>query len=242
MYKIEYNNETLQLIRQLTNIRKKIKLEKKDDLVILNSGTVSESILYQLKVPKEHFNFPGTDCTFLDYAEFYQLFNLLPECDLYEKDNTIIISKNKTKFSYLIADPEIMYEAESNTTEQNEQYFDSIEFDDSKFKFELTHNEINNFKKYIRLAEVNKTKIIIDKNKCTFIFYSNIHVNTFEQEFLNLADNDEQFEFEISNEIFFLLPEKDYSVDISLEQLIRFTLINKEISLEVFTGALEESI
>lgn len=237
MNKIQYNVGTLNIIRQLANLKKKIIFKRNGDKVILNSGNISDTIVYQLEMPSSHFDIPGEECTFLDYIEFYGLFNLLPECELYENDDLLIISKDRTKFSYLIADPSIMFEQEDDDTSD---YFSGVDFSESAFRIEFSINDIKNFRKFINNAGVNISKVQIKDNSCTFKFYSKKHVNCFEHEFLNLKDNIGDFEFELSKDIFYSLPERDYYIDINHHGLIRFQLISEDINLSIYTGALEE--
>lgn len=233
MEQLQYNKNTLDIIKSLSCLSKSLIIEKSEDQqnIIINSGDVGSMILYQLVAPINHFSFLGEMCAFYEYPDFHDLVSILEKCEIYQKEDTLVLVSGNTKIKYLTSEPELI----SNT-------YEAIEYEDTVAAFDIDHTylkKINKLKSSIRATSI---RIDIHKNEITFKFFNKNSENTYEDKFTNNVDNLEDFSFLASTEVFDKIPIANYYFEISSDGLFKFNMMCDDIKLHIITGEMEEDV
>lgn len=229
MAKLQYNAELFDLLKDLTSINTNVVFEKDDKGSIVVRRADSEStIAYQLKAPKDYFEFDEEQIAFYNYPEFYQYFKAFsqPEMSISEKKITLIDGNSKTE--YLLSNPETIPSGPK-----------SINFKDPDVRINLSASELDELLKMIGLINSKKAQIFGNGSNITIKVFNNLHDNTFEKTFKveNLSNLTEDIDFVMFSDTFKNLPPKrDYVVEIKSQGFIKISLVDEKISLDIFTG------
>lgn len=229
MSKVQYNVELFDLLKDLTSINTNVVFEKDDEGNIVIRRADSEStIAYQLKAPKDYFDFEEDQIAFYNYPEFYQYFKALgtPEMSITEKKITLVEGNSKT--GYLLSNPESIPAGPK-----------SINFKDPDVRINLSAAELDELLKMIGLINSKKTQVFGNGNEITFKVFNNLHDNTFEKKFKveNLSSFTDEIDFVMFSDTFKNLPPKrDYTIEIKVQGFIKISLVDEKVSLDIFTG------
>jgi len=233
MSKVQYKSELFDLLKDLTSINTQVIFEKDDDGNVLVRRADSEStIAYQLVAPKDYFDFQYDQVAFYNYPEFYNYFKALgePEIDIEQKN--VIMKEGSSKSSYLLSNPESIAAGPK-----------SINFKDPDIRIKISSEELDELLKMIGLINSKKTQVIGDGSKIIFKVFHNLHDNTFEKSFEveNLTNFDDEIDFIMFSDTFKNLPAKrDYVVEIKSQGFVRISLVDEDISLDIYTGRVRQ--
>jgi len=226
---VQYNAELFDLLKDLTSIDTNVVFEKDDKGNIVVRRADSEStIAYQLKAPKDYFDFDEEQIAFYNYPEFYQYLKAFaqPEMSIGEKKITIVDGNSKTE--YLLSNPETIQAGPK-----------TINFKDPDVRINLSAMELDELLKMIGLINSKKAQVIGNGESITIKVFNNLHDNTFEKTFKveNLSKFKEDIDFVMFSDTFKNLPPKrDYVVEIKAQGFIKISLVDEKISLDIFTG------
>jgi len=234
--KVKYDKDILSLLNDLCAINESLIIKRDDKKLSIQRANNAKSIAYRLSMNPEVFDFDGESVSFYKFPEFFQLLSCFETPDLHQSDNKLILSKDKSKINYLISDPETLSKNPSK-----------INFDNPQVSFQLKSADIKELKKMIGLLTAKNTNFSCLKDKVDITCYNNSHENSFSKSYSTdklLKD----LEFSISSEIFTVIPDGDYVVELMEKTLpnkqtasmARFTLQKKDISLEIFTANIDE--
>jgi hypothetical protein len=212
-----------------------IKKEKKENSetenLLVQRTNNSKTVAYRFTAPVEHFNFEGDNVAFYKFAEFFQLVSCFDTPTLDQKDNRIIISKDKSKITYLSSDSDTIMKGPSK-----------ISFSKPDIVMEFKGSEIKDIRKMIGLLTAENTRFSCNDQNINITLYNKNHDNSFTKTYtpLKSVGKDEVVELAIASEIFTLLPEGDYTVEIKKEGIVKFSLKKENVSLELFTAEIDE--
>jgi len=229
MAKVQYNAKLFDLLKDLTSINTNVVFEKDDKGNIVVRRADSEStIAYQLKAPKDYFDFDEEQIAFYNYPEFYQYFKAFtqPEMSIDEKKVRLVEGNSKTE--YLLSNPETIPAGPK-----------SINFKDPDVGINLSAAELDDLLKMIGLINSKKAQVFGNGNSITIKVFNNLHDNTFEKTFKveNLSKIKEDIDFVMFSDTFKNLPPKrDYVIEIKAQGFIKISLVDEKVSLDIFTG------
>lgn len=231
---VEYKSELFDLIKDLTPITNQIIFQKDEEgNVVVCRSDIESTIAYRLVAPKSYFDFDDEQIAFYNYPNFYQYLKAFSEPKLLKKNvNTILIQSNTgdATTEYNLTDPSTIKAGPK-----------AINFKDSNIKFKLSSSDLDQFIKMINLIDPKKAQITTDGKKVAIKIFSNLqlHDNTFEKVFeVDEASNiDEEIDFVIFSDTFQKIPlKRDYSVEIKDTGFIKISLLDNDISLDIYTG------
>ena len=236
--KVEYNKEFLSLLNDLCSINESlivVKDEKANTLKVQRANN-AKTIAYRLGMKNDVFNFDGDKIAFYKFAEFFQLLSCFDEPELHQSDSKLTMSKDKSKINYILSDPETLSKSPAN-----------IKFENPQVEFQLTSADIKELKKMIGLLVAKNTRFTCSKNKVDITCYNSGHDNSFTKTY-DAERQEAEFSFPISSEIFTVIPDGDYTIELmekvlpnkKVVHMCRFTLQKKDISLEIFTAQINE--
>lgn len=234
---VEYNKEVFSLLNDLCSINESIIIKKDDDKLLVQRANNAKSIAYRLIVNKESFNFEGDSVAFYKFPEFYQLVSCFENPTLTQTEDKFTISKDKSRINYLLSDASTLSKGPSK-----------LSFDKADVSFILKGSDIKEMKKMIGLLVARNTRFVCADNKVSVGCYNNNHDNSFTKDYL-VDDATHDMSFSISSEVFTVMPDGDYKVELTektlpngrVARLVRFTIQKKDISLEIFTAEIDEA-
>jgi len=229
MSKVQYNSELFDLLKDLTTINTQIVFEKDEDGNILVKRADTEStIAYQLKAPKDYFEFEDEQIAFYNYPEFYQYFKALGEPELSIKQKSVTLKEGSSKTIYLLSNPESIPSGPK-----------SINFKDPDVRIQLSAEDLDELLKMIGLINSKKAQVTGNGNKLIIKVFHTLHSNTFEKTFdaENLSNFTDEIDFVMFSETFKNLPAKrNYIIEIKSQGFIKISLVDEKLSLDIYTG------
>lgn len=226
---IKYNKNFLSLIHDLTPINGTIIIEKQEDKVHISRSNPAQTIFYMLDGKAENFDFTDDKIAFYNYGEFFSLLSVFSEPKLLIDENKVTISDEKSKIKYIISDPETIAKGPSK-----------IAFPSSDVKVVLEAAEIKNLKKMISLIGSKFAKFTTKEDgQINFNFFNDSHDNSYEKDF-PMESNGKSISMKISSEIFTLLPENTYTVEMCSQGLVKFSYSKDDITLSVYVAEIED--
>ena len=253
MSKMKFNKEYLNFVQSLSTISESIIFKKAietnvgfiskteaeaiedikiiDDKekIFISSENDSSTIKYFLFAKPENFEFDSEEIAFYNFNEFYNLLQVFTTPDIEQKENKITISEGKTKIKYLLSDAEVLKRGPKKLLIK----------DKSDVKFVLTKEQLKELKKIISLLGSAKCQFEISKDKLICKLFNDSHDNSFEKEYEIKEKNTDELSMIISSEIFTLIPDLDYTIEIISEGLIIVKYQNKEFAIRFFVAEKE---
>jgi hypothetical protein len=233
MEKIEYNKDTLDILKSLSSLSKALIIRKIDngEKISIKSGDISSFIMYHLEAPVNHFNFKGDECAFYEYPDFHDLMSILDECDMHQNGDIITLVSDKTKIKYLTSEAELI---------KNE--WETIPESDTVGSFKLDFEALKKINKLKSSIKAKSLKIKLEKNEIKFVLFSKENENMCEEIFMNEIDNLDDYEFLLSTEIFDKLPLANYEFNITESGILKVKMLLDDIDLWIYTGEIIEDV
>jgi len=232
MSKVQYNSELFDLVKDLTSINTQVIFEKDEEgNVVVRRADSESTIAYELKAPREYFDFKEDQVAFYNYPEFFQYFKALGEPEISISQKSVTLKEGSSKTSYLLANPEAI-EAGPKT----------INFSNPDVRIELSADALDELLKLIGLINSKKAQVYGNGKKLTIKVYNNLHDNTFEKTFdvENLSNFDDEIDFVMFSDTFKNLPVKrNYIIEIKAQGFIRIALVDDDLSLDIYTGKIK---
>jgi hypothetical protein len=228
MSELKFKKEALDLVNSLTTINTSIIFEKENDKVLVSRTNPASSIAYQLRVPNSNFDFSGDKIAIYNYPEFYQLFSTCKVPVIDQNEKSLVISEGKAKINYILSNIENLVPGAK-----------AVKFTDPTVSFDLSHEEMKNIRKMISLIQAEYIKFTVKDNTIIIKLFNNSHNNSYEKE-LDIKDKTkENFEMTISSEVFTIIPENQYKIDIKKEGIIRISYEKEGTDLKIYTAEIE---
>lgn len=224
---IKHNKQFLSLINDLTPISNSVIINKTDNQVKITRANSASTVFYTLEAAKDAFDFDGEKIAFYEFAEFYQLLNVFENAEISLNENKLTISSDKSKIRYIISDPETIKAGPSQ-----------ILFQSSDAKVVLESNEIKNFKKMIGLIKAKFIKFTVKDKNINFRCFNDAHDNSYEKNFP--IENESDFSMKISSEVFTLIPDNKYVLEICKDGLVKISYEKDNIKLAVYVAEIED--
>lgn len=225
---VEYNKESLSLINELCSITESVIIQKDGDKLVILRTNNAKSVAYRLILPSSSFNIEGDSIGFYKFPEFYQLISCFNNPNILQaSDNKLTIEKDKSKINYLLSDIESLTKGPKK-----------INFDSPEAKFEISASDLKELKKMIGLLTAKNIKLACSKKEIDVTLYNSNHDNSFDKTYE--CQSSEDFEFPIASDIFTVIPEGDYTIEIMKAGMVRFSLKRENVSLEIFTAQIDE--
>lgn len=229
MSKIEFKKEVLDLVNQLTDFNPSIIFEKgEEDSIFVKRMDASKSVAYILSAADDSFNFKDEEIAFYSYPEFYQLLNVFEKPEITQKENKLIISQNNSKIKYMLSDPEPLTKGPPN-----------VKFGKEDSSLKLTVDMLKEIRKMIGLVKAEKIELDVKKEKITIKCFNSSHDNSWENVYKLEKESKKEFNLIISSQVFIMLPDNKYILDIKEEGIVKFRLKTKLVNLEVFVAELD---
>lgn len=224
---IEYNKEVLSLLNDLCSINESIIIKRNEDKLVIQRMNNARSVAYEMIIEPSAFNYKGDVLAFYKFPEFYQLLSCFDTPSISHSNEKLIISKDKSKINYLLSDAETLMKGPSK-----------IKFADPEASFEVSSVQLKELKKMIGLLVAKNVKISCSDGEVDMTLYNNSHDNSFKKTYE--ATSTEEFEYPIASDIFTLIPDGDYTIEIMKAGAVCFTLKHKDISLRIITTQIDE--
>lgn len=206
MSNVPYKKEFLDLLKNLTSINNSIILDDMDGDIFISRFNESQSVVYQLKAPKEYFN---TDTVaFYNFNEFSQILSVFqnPVIERVSDNNIdkITISEGKSKINYVLTDPEVLVKGKKKAPQ----------LPDKVFTLNLTIDEIRNIKKMISILKASNINFIVNDNILTVSIGNDNHNNSYSKEF-TLETSTENYSGSFKTDVFMYVPDNSYVLNIA---------------------------
>jgi hypothetical protein len=224
---VEYNKDTLSLLNSLCSISESVIIEKKEENIVIQRANNAKTVAYRFVAPTRHFGFKGDKIAFYNFTEFSQLVHCFENPKLKQTGDKIVISQDNSNITYLSSDADTILKGPNK-----------ISFEKPDVTVEFKASEIKDIRKMIGLLKAENTRFACNGDDITMTLYNSNHDNSFSKKYTALKGADE-FELAISSEIFTVLPDGDYIIEIKKEGIIKFGLKNEAITLELFTAELD---
>lgn len=225
---IEYKKEFLDLIKDLTDINNKIRLQKEGDKIVVRRADEEVTIAYMLDAPINYFNIED-ELGFYNYTDFYGYLKALQDPKIKLDNNKLILDTGSEKVDYILTNPD--------STGKSPQ---DAEFTNVDFEFKLSVTDLDVIRNMIGQIKASRAKITtIDNNKVSIRIYNSLHDNSLVKTFdiKNLSDFSENVEFTIFSDIFLQIPAKrDYVINVINRGFMKVSLQHEAINLNIFTG------
>lgn len=232
MKKVQYNSELFDLVKDLTSINTQVVFEKDEEGNVVVRRSDSEStIAYELRAPRDYFDFSEEQIAFYNYPEFFQYFRALGEPEISINQKSMTLKERGSKTSYLLSNPESIEKGPK-----------TINFSNPDVRIELSSDDLDEILKMIALINAKKVQVFGNGKKLTVKVYQNLHDNTFEKTFKveNVGGLDEEIDFVMFAETFKNLPVKrNYIIEIKKQGFIRIALVDENIGLDIYTGKIK---
>lgn len=235
---VKYNRDILNVLCDVKKLNNSFIISKGEEqgekrLNIFTKEKDSHSIFLMFSTKAENFDFEGDQIAFIDYDEFYSFFKSLGQGDvrIQQSENVFILSKNKTKISYLLTDPTLKLLERTTFKKINRPPTNLVSFNLTKEQYK----------------EICGAVSLLDAKTVTIKVYGKtIHLNihneksdhSTEMEFESNEEANGELEFPISSDIFKIKIEYDYTVTIYKEMggMVEFSFVCDEFSFEMFAG------
>lgn len=232
MTKIAYNMELFNLVKDLTSINTQVIFEKDaEGRVVVRRADSESTIAYELKAPREYFDFNEDQIAFYNYPEFFQYLNAFSSPEISISQKSVTLKEGSSKTSYLLANPESI-EAGPKT----------INFTNPDVRINLSSDELDELLKLIGLINSKKAQVFGNGKQLTIKVFNNLHDNTFEKTFKveNLSNFEDEIDFVMFSDTFKNLPVgRNYTVEIKAQGFIRIALVDEKLSLDIYTGKIK---
>lgn len=227
---LKYKNEFFEIINQLTAIDDKVVIDKNNDRIQIKRQNSSKSIAYILNVPNSYLTI-NESIGFFKFSEFYRFFKTFTEPELEIQNNKLILTKNTSKFSYILNDVTQMKAGPKN-----------VNFNKPEYSFQLTSDSLFEIVKMCTLFKHSKySNISCLNNNIDIKVFMDSTDNTFTKTFMNELNCNDQLEFQIYSNIFLTLPsKKDFTVSIKKPGVMEFKLKDDVIDLCIYTAKINE--
>lgn len=229
---IKYNPEFIQLISELSQVNKKIIIEKDEinQKVKVSRKNEEKYMAYILEAPYDCFDIPEKIGIY-DYPDFFRCFKIITNPKLAKVENKLaMVSADGSQFNYILANPETLKTGAKKVNYTNPGY-----------EFKLTRDmlaEINQAQNQVkpRYALFNCTNDGVTMD--LFSLKENQESSfrkKFETNILDGADPD-GCEFKIYADVFEKIPKRDYVVTIQAPGHVRISLVDDVMDLNIYTG------
>lgn len=232
--KITYKKELFDFINELTVINNSIGFERDGDKVVVRKADKNRTLPYIVSVPHTYFDIDRT-IAFYKYDNFYKFLTSIKNAELELDDPNIIISKSgKTpiNIAYRLSEEEGIINGPVG----------KIDYDAWSAQFVLSSEDLEEIVKINRFVKGTHARIECSDEAVKINIYSSGNDNSFDKSFTceRVGDSDTDFSFVINANRFEYLPSKrDYTVYISSEKFVRFSLIHDEIEFDMYSGDME---
>lgn len=224
---ITYNKELFDFINELTPINNSIAFERVNDRVVVRKSDKNRTLPYIVSVPANYFDIEDT-VAFYKFDNFYKFLKSMKNADLTLSDPNIVISQGRRSQDYRLSLPEGIINGPKK-----------VEFDAWDVVFTLSAEELQYIRTTNGNTKANKALISVVDDEVTIDLYSSGQDNTGQTVVTceRTSDNSDDFSFVINANRFEYLPTKrDYTVKVSSENFINFSLIHDEIEFDMYSG------
>jgi hypothetical protein len=221
---IKYSKQFLSLVNSLTPINDSVIIDKAEDKIRISRSNPSCSIFYILEANLDSFNFESEKLAFYNFPEFFQLLNVFDDPKINIDENKVIIANDKSKIRYIISDPETIKAGPKG-----------VNFPEIDIKMTLETSEIKNLKKMISLLGSKYVKFSASEKNINFKCFNENHDNSYDKDFV-LENESKTFELKISSDVFTLIPDNNYCLEISSQGIIRISYVKDDINLAVYVA------
>lgn len=231
MKQINFDVNTVELIRKMTNINASILVQANADTnqIEIKGTDPSSSVGYIFKAPKSHLDFNGKEIGFLDFNEFYQLLKSIEDVTIGQDDGLydLTLQGSRAKIQYRLTNSEVLPKP-----------FNEIDFGDSDVDLVLTEGDLKQIVKMTSLVNAEFIKLTSnDKGEFQLCLFNKNSSNTFE---LNLEvdkSTNKNFELILPRESVLMLPIYEYKVSMSSQGIVKFEMeTGTDATVEIYTA------
>ena len=226
---IKYKQETLSIINSLALIGEKIRIKKEKKNILIAKANGSESIIYKFSAPSEFFDFVGDELAFHNFSEFFALQTVFSKPEIKQNSDKLYILSGNSRISYVVSDPDTISE-----------FAGKINFSQPDFEVNIEKDVLKEIEKMKGILNAEKSKLTIKGDKINIGILADVYDNSFDKSLKGTNNTKEDFSYIISSEIFNVLPKADYKLEIKKEGIVRFTLKDEKINLEIFVAEVSE--
>ena len=227
---IQYSLAYLKLLLDLTKISNKVLIEKDEEngVICTVQKNPEKYMAYVLTAPYHYFDI-ADNVGIHDFKAFSSFFKRLNNPTIEQVDNKLVLVSGNKKINYVLSNPEFCWGAVRN-----------IDFDRPAYEFEFTKKmivDIIDSKKHIESryasfsCNCNGVVVRLGDTPDTYCEYS------FDAK---IFDGATEVEFKIRADVFEKIPKRDYILTIQCPGNLRFSSIDKEVGLDIYTGRVKE--
>ena len=225
--KLTYKRELFDFVNELTPINNSIAFERDGDRVVVRKSDKNRTLPYIISVPASYLDIEET-LAFYKFDDFHKFLKSMKNADLTLDDPNIVISSGRRSMDYRLSLPEGIINGPKD-----------VDFEEWDAVFTLSAEELQHIRTMNGNVKGNKALISVVDDQVTIDFYSSGQDNTgkTEIECERISKNTDDFSFVINANRFEYLPTKrDYTVRVSSENFVNFSLINDEIDFDMYSG------
>lgn len=227
--KIEYNENTMALINELSLINPSMIMKSEDDVITIKASSTDKAVAYVFTCPADHFGFDGEEIAYYNFSEFYKLFSVMDAPSIKQAGPDLTMAKDRSTIKYRLSKSDVI-----------PQPFNKVSFSDPDVVIRLTSEYIKKLYTFVssNMLGANRLRLKVEGNEITLTLVSTKHANNYSEVIELENEVEEGFEFVISTSIFTNLPSNaDFDFSIKEAGIVQFKLINESgVSLDLYTG------
>lgn len=218
---VEYNYNFFECLKHLSKSVNHFSIVCETENVAIYSKKLSEAACFEVKIPKNYFNFETEvdKVNIYEYQTFYNLLALVgenPIINIADPDILVKANKGKAKFEYrMMADDQI----------EPFTYDSSYEFPDTDIAIEFTSDVYKNLTSIAKAVAAEYITFYVSNEIVRCRFFSKRHNNEFEKELdvVHVSDDVDEYQITIKTEDFLVIPNWDYSAKFSQDGFLLLT-------------------
>ena len=219
MSKINYQKPFLELLSDLTSIRKSIVFVKNGDKVEIENIDSQNKVQYKLSADKDVFEFAGGDqFAIYDYPYFYQLLNAFKQTGIQQFDDHLIMS-DEVDNNELRSKARSLRYGMSDSASVNINAKD-ISFVDNKAELVLSKEILETIGKVIGNFGFDTVKFSIKDDKVDVSVFGAKNKNKKYENSFDLKETaSKNFTIEVDSDSIKMIPKKNYAASFSEDYL-----------------------
>jgi len=231
MAKIEYNDDYIETVSNLSTINPQMIFKKSGDKVVLQRGDKNKRMGYVFTAPSNYFSFDGDELAIADFPNFRSSMKAFGVSSMTQNANMIVMKFERSVINYHLSDPHSLMASPKEI----------IVPEDYTISFNLSSNDLSDIIKSKNVVKSDLAHMMYSNGKVTARFISAAYSHTFDKEFVCDKNSGEDFEIMFTSDVFLHIPSREnYIVKITKDRLISLEFSRANMYFAVITGRVKK--
>ena len=235
MNKIEYKQEFLDLLRDLSIMVPGMILYKEDGKLFIFRKNVSD-IYYRLSVPFEYLNFAGDYLAIRDFGEFYSFNKTMKDPEFFDLDSHILVKDATSQIKYPTTD-EDPFLLELDKLRKKDNSWKNINFTDTPaFQCNFDKTVVKEIKSVAGRINNEFVTLTVKDNELTINCFMGEEYPSWQKTYKSDIETDIECSFQIYTDVFNFLPNGIFKFRIDEDGCVKLDLDHEDIKLEIIAA------